>query len=142
MFLLRALQHPVSFNSIFKFHGNDPPWANELAQIVGYLDGEAVPVDTLGDTPSNPGLGVVHYAANIKDVIDWLETPDSSPAVLVPSAQFGPDIMVRCRDVLLMGQVKFYMVGDKDSLDAKTISNVLASLQPNHWFKSAVCPLV
>jgi hypothetical protein len=99
-------------------------------------------VDVLGEATQNPGLGVVQYASNIEDVLKWIESPTTSPAVLVPNILFGPDVMVWCGDVLLMGQLKSYAEGNKNSLDATTITNALTSLHPNHWFKSSVCPLV
>ena len=33
-----------------------------------------------------------------------------------------------------MGQLKSYLQGNKESLDAGTISYALTSLHPNHWF--------
>jgi hypothetical protein len=125
LYLLRALRYPVSFSTIFKFHGTPPSWANERAQIAGRLDGAAVAVNVLGEAPQNPGLGLVHYAAGIEDVLRWIETPATtplSPAVLVSNVLFGPDVMIRSGDVLLMGQLKSYTKGNKASLDAETIS--------------------
>jgi hypothetical protein len=139
LYLLRALRYPVPFSTIFQFHGTPPQWADESAQIVGRLDGTSVAVDVLGKAPQNPGLGVVHYAADIKDVLEWIQNPTTMPAVLVPHILFGPNIMVRCGDVLLMGQLKSYTEGNND---AKTISYALTSLRPDHWFKKSVRPLV
>ncbi|KAM6498794.1 hypothetical protein JOM56_006742 [Amanita muscaria] len=135
LYLLRVLRYPVPLSTIFEFHGTPPRWADEMAQIVGRLDGTDVVVDVLGNAPENPGLGVVHYAAGIKDVLKWIENPTTMPAVLVPSHLFGPDVIVRCKDVLLMGQLKSYTEGNKDSLDAKTVSCAITSLCPDHWFK-------
>jgi hypothetical protein len=141
LYLLRALRYPVPFSTNFKFYGTAPRWADERAQIAGRLDGTAVAVNALGEASQNPCVGMVQYAANIKDVLGWIENPTTSPAVLVPSTPFGPDVMVWCGDVLLMGQLKSYSEGNKDSLDAKTISHAVTSLHPNHWFNSSVCPL-
>ncbi|KAN0126507.1 hypothetical protein V8E52_000147 [Russula decolorans] len=54
--------------------------------------------------------------------------------------------MARCRStssnrtVLLMGQFKSNMSGNKESLNAETIVKALTFLQPDHWFKqAAVC---
>ncbi|KAM6498788.1 hypothetical protein JOM56_006736 [Amanita muscaria] len=135
LYLLRVLRYPVPLSTIFEFHGTPPRWADKMAQIVGRLDGTDVAVDVLGNAPENPGLGVVHYAAGIKDVLKWIENPATMPAVLVPSHLFGPDVIVRCGDVLLMGQLKSYTDGNKDSLDAKTVSCAITSLCPDHWFK-------
>ncbi|KIM36117.1 hypothetical protein M413DRAFT_449431 [Hebeloma cylindrosporum] len=41
-------------------------------------------MDFLGKGSRNWGLGVVHYAAGIEDVLDWIEKPTTTPAVLVP----------------------------------------------------------
>jgi hypothetical protein len=148
-YLLRSLRYPVPFSTIFNFHGTPPVWADEMAQIVGRLDGTDLAVDVLGEAPRNLGLGVVHYAAGVEDVLHWIETLAVAPAVLITSHLFGPDVMVRCssspskstvatRKVLLMGS---FTDGDKESLDAGTISHVLTSLNRDHWFKQTVCRL-
>jgi hypothetical protein len=143
LYLLRALRYPVPLKTIFKFHGTAPPWADQKVQIFGRLNGIAVAVDVIGESPQNPGLGVVHYAANISEVLDWIEnTTTTMPAVLVPSNLFGPDVIVSCGGILLMGQLKSYTQGNKESLDAKTASEALTSLHPDHWFKTSVRPLV
>lgn len=151
LYLLRMLRYPVPFNTIFDFHIT-PVWENDMAHIVGRLDGNDVPVDILGDAPQNPGLGVVHYAASIEEIIHWIETPAVAPAVLVTSHLFGPDVMIRCSSspsnstvpstILLMGQFKSFMNGNKESLDAETISHGFTSLNRDHWFKQTVSQLV
>ena len=151
LYLLRMLRYPVPFSTIFNFH-NTPVWANDMVQIVGRLDGMDVAVDVLGDAPENPGLGVVHYAASVEDVIRWIETPAAAPAVLVATHLFGPDVMIRCSSspsnstvtstILLMGQFKSFTDGNKESLDAGTISHGLTSLNRHHWFKQTVSQLV
>ncbi|KAM6498778.1 hypothetical protein JOM56_006726, partial [Amanita muscaria] len=96
LYLLRVLRYPVPFSTIFQFHGTPPRWADEMARIVGRLDGTDVAVDVLGNAPENPGLDVVHYAAGIEDVLKWIENSTTAmPAVLVPNNLFGPDVMVR-----------------------------------------------
>ena len=95
LYLLRTLRYPVPLSTIFNFC-NTPIWANDMAQIVGRLDGIDMAVDVLGEAPQNPGLGVVHYAADIEEVIRWLETPGVATAVLITSHLFGPDVMIRC----------------------------------------------
>jgi len=152
LYLLRTLRYPVPFSTIFNFHGIPPVWADEMAQIVGRLDGTDLAVDVLGEAPQNPGLGVVHYAAGVEDVLGWIETLAAAPAVLITSHLFGPDVMIRCRsspskstvasrNVLLMGQFKSYMDGNKESLDPATTSHALTSLNRDHWFKQTVCQL-
>jgi len=152
LYLLRTLHHPVCFSAIFNFH-NPPAWVDDKVQIVGCLDGINVPVDVLGDSPQNPGLGVVHYASNIDDVIDWIQTTGTASAVLVATHLFGPDVLIRChslpsnstiasRNIFLMGQFKSYLQGNKECLDAGTIGHALTSLHPNHWFKHEVSHLV
>jgi hypothetical protein len=149
LYLLRTLRYPVPLSTIFNFH-NTPVWANDMAQIVGRLDGIDVAVDVLGGAPQNPGLGVVHYAADIEDVIRWLETPAVAPAVLITTHLFGPDVIIRCssplshstvasKNILVMGQFKSYTDGNKESLDAGTITQALTSLNRVHWFKQMVC---
>ena len=142
LYLLRALRYPVPFSTIFQFHGTPPRWADERAQIFGRLDGIAVPVDIAGEAPQNPGLGVVQYAAGIEGVLEWIENRTTMPAVLVPDVLFGPDILIWCGDVILMGQLKSYTTGNKESLDAKTISHALTSLGEDHWYKKEVRPWV
>jgi len=146
LYLLRALSYPIPLSTSFKFHGTVPPWANEVTHIVGHIDdGTSVCVDILGEAPQNPGVGVVQYAADINDVLKWIENPTTTPAVLVSSSQFGPDVLVRCGNALLMGQLKSCAVGNKGCLDATTMKEALASLHPSHWFESLkppVCPLV
>jgi hypothetical protein len=140
LYLLRALDHFTTLRTVFKFHNTEPSWADEPTRIVGHINGAPVPVDVLGKNPENPGLGVVQYAANIKEVIQWIKNPTT--AVLVPSTLFGPDVLLSCNGVLLMGQLKSCTVGNLHSLDSETICDALTSLHPNHWFKKAVCPLV
>jgi hypothetical protein len=149
LYLPRMLCYPVPFSTIFDFHST-PVWENDMAHIVGRLDGNDVPVDILGDALQNPGLGVVHYAASVEEVMHWIETPAVVPAVLVTSHLFGPDVM-RCSSspsnstvtstVLLMGQFKSFTNGNKESLDAGTISHGLTSLNSYHWFKQTVSQL-
>jgi hypothetical protein len=91
---------------------------------------------------------VAHYASNIEDIIDWIDELDTASVLLIPSQLFSPDVMARCRsslsnrNVLLMGQLKFNMVGNNASLGANTVAGALTSLHPDHWFKKAVCYLV
>lgn len=145
--------HPIPFSAIFYFHGTPPSWADEMAQIIGRLDGTDVTVDIVGETPQNPSLGVVHYAANIEEILQWIQAPATAPAILIATHLFGPDVMVRFksyslnpavapRDVLAMGQCKSYTAGNKESLDAKTLCEALESLSPDHWFKKTVRQLV
>ena len=132
LYLLRMLRYPVPFSTIFNFH-NTPVWANDMVQIVGCLD----------------GIGMVHYATDIDDVIRWVQTTATAPAVLVTTHLFDPDVMIRCSspplnstavsgNVFLIDQIKFFTKGNKESLDAGTISHALTSLHPDHWFKEAV----
>jgi hypothetical protein len=152
LYLLRILRYPVPFSTIFHFYNNTPNWANDMAQIVGRLDGMDAAVEVLGVAPENPGLGVVHYATGVEDVIRWIEAPDTAPAVLISTYLFGPDVMIRCSsppsnstvastNVFLMGQFKSFTNGNKESLDAGTTSHALASLDRDHWFKQTVCQL-
>ncbi|KAF8224450.1 hypothetical protein L208DRAFT_1461528 [Tricholoma matsutake] len=145
LYLLRMLRYPVLLSMIFNFC-NPPVWANNMVQIVGRLDGIDVAVDILGGAPQNPGLGVVHYAADIEEVICWLENPAVAPAVLITTHLFGPDVIIRCssplsnstiasRNILVMGQLKSYTGGNKESLDARMITEALTSLNRVHWFK-------
>ena len=141
LYLLRVLRYPTRLNTIFKFHGPRPEWADVPAQIVGRLGGIDVPVDVVGESPENPGLGVVHYADSIRDIVDWMGNLDPAPAVLIPHPKFGPDLMMRCNlsnsiTVLLMGQL--YMHGGKRHLDAGTLTEALTSLHEDHWFKKEV----
>ena len=143
LYLLRKLRYPVPLCTIFDFHPKlTPPWANEEAHIVARLNGAEVSVDVIGEAPQNPGLGVVHYAGTIEDIICWIETLDPAPAILIPSDLFGADILLRAkllsRNVILMGQFKSYTNGNKCTLDATTLSNALNSLHPDHWFKKSV----
>ena len=146
LYLLRALRGGVCFSSVFDFQCT-PSWANEMAHIVAHLDNVDVDVDVIGEARKNLGLSVVQFAGNIDDIMDWIDK-DTASAILVPSDQFGPDIMARCHSspsnetVLLMGQFKSYTVGNKASLAAKTTAEALTSLHPNHWFTQAVCYLV
>lgn len=135
LYLLRVLRYPVPFSTIFTFYRR-PQWADEQALIVGYLDGTAVTVDVLGKTSQNQGLGVLHYADRIEDVIYWVENPTTTPAVLVSAVTFGPDLMIRTKGVLLMGRLKSYTEGNKDCLD-----DALTSLHVDNWFKQSVRPL-
>ena len=144
LYLLRKLRYAVPLSSIFDFHPTfTPSWANETAHIVARLNGADVPVDVIGEAPQNPGLGVVHYADTIDDVICWIENLDPAPAILVASHLFVPDILLRVKllsgiVILILGQCKSYTSGNKYTLNAKTLSDALDSLHPNHWFKDSV----
>ena len=146
LYLLRILRDPIPLCTVFDFYGTPPDWANEKAQVIGHLDGTTVSVDVLGETPENPGLGVVQYADSIEEVIHWLQSSDA-PAVLIASDNFGPDLMVLCRlssggIVRLMAQQKSYTTGKKMALDAKTMRKALMSLHRDNWFKKKVCIFV
>ena len=143
LYLLRVLRYPTRLSTIFKFHGARPEWADVPAQIVERLDGLDVPVDVVGESPENSGLGVVHYADSIRDIVDWMENLDPAPAVLIPHPNFGPDLMIRRKlsnsiTVSLMGQLKSYTQGAKSHLDAETLTEALTSLHEDHWFKKEV----
>ena len=137
LYLLRILRHPTPLSTIFDFHGARPDWADVPAQIVGRLGGIDVPVDIVGEIIENPGLGVVHYAKSIQDIVDWIENLDSAPAVLVPHRNFGPEFMIRCKldsiIVILLAQL-----GTKTHLSAKIMVDALTSLHEDHWFKKEV----
>jgi hypothetical protein len=128
LYLLRTLRYPVPFSAIFTFHDTPPWWADEL----GCLDGTSVAVGLLGEASRNAGLGVVHYAPGIEDVLDWIENPTTTPAVLVPGTTFGPDVLIRSGDVLLMGQLESCTEGNSS----------LTSLHADGWFKESVCHLL
>jgi len=98
-----------------------PPW---WADEPGCLDGTSVAVG-LGEAPRNRGLGLVHYAPRIEDVLDWIENP---LPVFIPGTTFGP---MRSGDVLLMGQLESCTEG----------SSFLTSLHADGWFKESVCQL-
>lgn len=143
LYLLRKLRYPVPLSMIFDFHPKlTPSWANEAAHIVARLEGAYVPVDVIGEAPQNPGLSVIHYAGTIEDVIHWIETLETAPAILIASNLFGPDILLRVKlssmIVILMGQCKSYTNGNKCTLDATTLGEALDSLHPDHWFKKSV----
>ena len=145
LFLLRVMRHEVPFTSVFNFHGTPPPWTNDKAQIIGYLNGVPLAVDVLGDESQNPALAVVQSADNMDAITEWIERriPNGTPAVLVPTHLFGPDVLIWCGDVLLIGQAKSCVTGNKGTLDADTTSKALDSLHQNHWFKvSRVSSLV
>ena len=143
LYLLRKLRYSAPLYTIFDFHPkHTPSWANEEAHIVARLNGVNVPADVIGEVPQNPGLGVVHYAGTIEDVICWIETLDPAPAILIASDLFGADILIRVklssRIVILMGQFKSYTNGNKGTIDTTTLINALNSLHPDHWFKKSV----
>ena len=155
LYLLRWLGKPVFLNSVFHFHPRFiPSWSDKEAkiQVVARLDGDYVPARIMGEAPLNPGLCVVHYAENIKDVINWIEALDPAPAILIPSNFFGPDVLLKVklwsdstatsRIVIVMGQLKSYTHGNKATLDAQTLGKALDSLYPGHWFNESVCQLV
>jgi len=155
LYLLRSLAKPVSLDTIFHFlPGFTPSWADEKAQIqvVARLGGAHIPVDIMGKAPQNPGLCVVQYAETIKDIINWIETLDPAPAILIPSHLFGPDVLLKVklwsestaefRIVIVMAQLKSYTQGNKATPDPTTLSKALTSLHPEHWFKRSVCQLV
>ncbi len=135
LFLLRTFCCPTALNSVFKFHGTVPEWAGSETYIVGHLNDKEVPVNILEDPPRHPSLGVVHYAKSIEDIIQWLKKSPAS-SVLVPIHLFGPDMIIKCHGVLLMGQAKSYLTGNINELDAKTATEALESLNPVNWFKT------
>ncbi|KAF8341836.1 hypothetical protein F5887DRAFT_1062436 [Amanita rubescens] len=151
LYLLRGLGTPVFLNTIFHFHPESTPsWVDEKAQIqvVARLGGNYIPVNIMGEAPQNPGPCIVHYAETIDDVINWIETLDPAPAILISSNLFGPDVLLKVklwsestakpRIVIVMAQLKSYTRGNKATLDAQTLSKALTSLHPEHWFKQLV----
>jgi hypothetical protein len=127
LYLLRALRYSVPLSKIFKCDSS-PSWADENIHNV--------------DLPQNPGLGVMHYAEDIEDVLEWIENVNPAwPAVLVSTTQFSLDVLVRTSNGLLMGQFKSYMKGNKETLGTTMLSQALTSLNRNHWFKQSVCSL-
>jgi hypothetical protein len=151
LYLFRVLCHPEPLTAAFDFK-TPSSWANKKYQIVVRVNNDHVPVDVLGTHSQNPGLCVVTYASSIKEIIDWIDGTGTASAVLIPSQSFGPDVMVRCRSspidvpssrtLILMGQFKSCTVGNKETLDAKTVTNALSSLHSDHWFKASVGYLV
>ena len=85
----------------------------------------------------------------------WNQSTGTSPPVLVATYLFGPDVMIRCHSspsnsavgssttskVFLMGQLKSYTEGRKQSLNTKTTKDAITSLDPTHWFKKEVSHL-
>jgi hypothetical protein len=134
----------MPFNTIFNFHSSPPPWADEIAQIIACLNDEDVAIDIIGETPMNPALRFVYYAATMEDIISWVETLSTASLVLVSTNDFGPDVLVQLGDVILMAQLKSHMKGEKNSLDTTMMSKALNSLHPDHWFKKfmTVFPLI
>lgn len=130
LFLLRTFCRPTALNSVFKFHGTVSEWAGVETQIVGRVGD----MDNVFDSPPRyPSLGVVTYAKTIEDIIRWpKESPVSS--VLVPTNLFGPDMILKCRGLLLMGQARSYLTGNTNELDARTTAKALNSLNPAYWF--------
>jgi hypothetical protein len=140
-YLLRTCRRGlVTFRTIFNFHTEPPSWADKPADVVARLEGAYVPVDFLGDTPQNPSIGVAYYSINIDEILRWLQDPpdgsQTTPAVLVAGHLFGPDIMIRFGDILGIGRCKSYLDDNGGSLDA---TQVLTSLNPDHWFQQEVC---
>jgi len=127
LYLFRALRYPVPFSAIFTFHGTPPPWwADEL----GCLDGTSVAVVFL-EKPH--GIEVsASCIMQIEDILDWIENPTTTLPVFIPGTTFGPDVMMRSGDVLLMGQLESCTEGN----------NFLTSLHADGWFKESVCHLV
>jgi len=148
LYLLRGLGTPVFPNTIFSFHPEfTPSWADEKAQIqvVARLGGDYIPVNIMEEAPQNPGLCIVRYAETIDDVINWIETLDSAPAILISSDLFGPDVLLKVklwsestakpRIIIVMARLKSNTRDNKATLDdhAQTLSNALTSLHPEHW---------
>ena len=99
-----------------------------------------MPMDVLKNFPQNPGLGVVHYASDIDNVVDWIQTINTTLAILVAMYLFSLDVLIQChllplnstiafRNIFLIGQFKF---SNKKCLDAKTITYALTFLHPNY----------
>ena len=63
------------------------------------------------------------------------------PSVLVPTNLFGPDVIVRCSNgLLLMGHIKSCLKGNTKELDATTTVDAINSLNSEKWFIKVVRP--
>jgi hypothetical protein len=112
LFLLRTFSRPTALNSVFNFHGTVPEWADSETHLVGRLEDREVPVSVLDFPPRYPSLGVVYFADSIEDIIRWLKK-SPAPSALVPNNLFGPDMIIKCHGLLLMGQAKSFLNGKK-----------------------------
>ena len=140
LFLLRKFCRPTALNTVFKFCGNIPSWADTLTQIAGHLQGGLeVPVNVLEIPWRYPLLVVVYYADTIEDIIWWFnELPALS--ILVPTHLFGPDIIIKYFDgVHLLGQVKSCLEGNINEIVATMTAHAINSLNPMQWFTTVVC---
>jgi hypothetical protein len=139
LFLLRTFCRPTALSDVFNFHGTVPEWADEMAQIVGRINGKDVVVNVLENPPRYPSLGVVYYGKTIEDIIQWFEE-SPAPSVLVPTNLFGPDVIIKCCNGLhLMGQTKSCLKGNINELDATTTEDAINSLNSAKWFIQVVC---
>jgi len=134
LFLLRTFSRPTALNLVFKFHGTVPEWADAETHLVGRLEDREVPVNVLDLPPRYPSRGVVYFADSIEDIIRWLK---ASPVrcVLVPNNLFGPDMIIKCHGLLLMGQAKSFLNGRENELGATTVEKAINSLNPANWFR-------
>ncbi|KAK2460014.1 hypothetical protein APHAL10511_008020 [Amanita phalloides] len=140
--LLRSLCIPTPLNGIFDFHGKEPVWSSQKAQLVGRVENTHVPISIPTRQVLNPKISVAHHAEQIEDIVEWLQNPVTATTILIPGILFGPDLLARVQlsdgeIVLLMGQMKCYTRGNKHTLDMSMMESAIRSLHSDHWFKKA-----
>ncbi|KAK2462809.1 hypothetical protein APHAL10511_005200 [Amanita phalloides] len=70
--LLRSLCIPTPLNGIFDFHGEEPVWSSQKAQLVGRVENTHVPISIPTRQALNPKISVAHCAEQIEDIVKWL----------------------------------------------------------------------
>jgi hypothetical protein len=143
LYITKQFRHLTRIDSIFEFHGTKPAWVSQTAQLVHRVNGnEFEPVDLDTQQPFTPCTGVTYYASTVEEVIQWLTK--SAAGWCLPGDLFGPDFLAWIllssgEQALVMGQDKYCLSGNVDSVTAETSTKAVRSLTPGHWFKKAVC---
>ena len=79
----------------------------------------------------------------IEDVLQWIRGNVPTATFALPYHLFGPDLMgwIRCDNdppILQLKQDRSHMTGNKNTMDATTLSDAIDSMAPESWFTSAV----
>jgi len=117
-------------------------WANAPAQIIGGLLGVDVPLHDSRRYLRYPYFGVVGFATNPEEIIDWLENADTNPPILFATRLFGADVLSRAHVKLDDGNdMKLIMMGhgiaflDDYTTTKALVTKALNSLNEDHWFE-------
>ncbi|KAH9964718.1 hypothetical protein BGW80DRAFT_1347450 [Lactifluus volemus] len=135
----KLFRQGARLDQVFKFHGETPEWAHQMASIVVRLDdGTFEGFDISNENPVVPP-GVAFFAQNPEDVERWMKSMHTGWCV--PGTLMGPDLMtwLRLNDgrfLLVLFQAKCHLSGNIDTIAAEETASAIRTLCPANYFSS------